>query len=94
MDFAQSLMRPQAQVVKQYVAQVIKGKWKQHEEIIDRISQQLVTTRDIEAFNTLLKDFYETGYHQSVEQHKAALESVGMRAEVITTPQPTKRIFK
>jgi hypothetical protein len=94
MDFSQSLMRPQAQVVKKYVAQVIKGKWKNHEEIIERISQQLVTTKDIEAFNTLLKDFYETGYFQAVEHHKAVLESVGVRAEVVNSPsQPVKRIF-
>lgn len=93
-----AFMHPQAKVLKDFVYQLIEGEWVNHEEILERISPQLVTEKDLDAAGSLFVAIYKAGFTKAIEEHRIEFEKVGIKpvvknAKVIFQKEEKPKIF-
>jgi len=71
---------PYNRAIKKYLIQAMPKKYTaQTDEIIDRITNQIVTKQDGEGLIRLLGDLYQAGYETSMESTQKALEKSGIK---------------
>lgn len=87
-------MNPYVPVARKFLYDLVPQKFKQHEEILERIILTLNHKKDIEGFLKLLADVYETGFNTSVEQHKSELTRLGLKVQIVASkPTEEQKIF-
>jgi len=68
---------------KKYLYEIIQERYtEKHDKLMERICHNLITEDDLTDFGKLLVDVYESGYFRAVEDHKDALENMGLKATV------------
>ena len=88
-----SLARPQAYVIKKYMFDLLQERYPKHDELLDRISSQLITKSDIEGFGNLVSDIYEVAYTKCAADHSEALSKKGYKATIVPGSPEGKKIF-
>lgn len=74
---------PKGHYLKKAMFEIIKERYGQNEEIIDRLSVTLMTEADMSRFIKLISDVYETAYLKAVQDHKEQLEKAGLVANIV-----------
>jgi hypothetical protein len=65
----------------------------ENEKFIDRMCNDLRLKEDMESFVKLVNDSYQMGFLLSVEQHKEALNKVGLKVNLVDNFENQKTIF-
>ena len=84
-SWVQMMSNPQGFVIKKYMAEILKDKFPIHQEILERLSINLVTANDLQAFGKLISDIYQTGYLKAINEHQELLNKLGYKVK-FTTP--------
>ena len=77
------LVNPKNNHIKKAMFQVLKERYAENENIIERIGASLITDGDSKAFFKLVADLYEMGYLKSVNDHREQLVKLGFIATVV-----------
>lgn len=81
------LSNPKSHYLKKIMFDILQERYSQNEDIIERLSVMLLTEKDLTSFVKLITDTYELGYIKSVNDHKSALEKIGLSATVVSPDQ-------
>jgi hypothetical protein len=81
-DLSGLYKNPKVGVVKKYMAEILKGRYPNNAEFIERIASLLVTDQDVSNFGTLIGNVFQTGYEKSVADHRAELAKHGITTTV------------
>ena len=65
--------------------EVLKERYAQNENIIERVGAHLVTEDDVKSFYKLITDVYEKAYLKAVQDHREQLEKAGFAARIVPT---------
>ena len=77
------LNNPRGHHLKKTMFDVLKERYAQNEQIIDRLGVTLLTEGDLNNFMKMVADIYESAYMKAVEDHKEQLQKAGLIARVI-----------
>ena len=73
---------PKLQTLRIWLGGVMGEQYKAHDDIIERISNSIVTNKDLENFSKLIGDLYQIAYHKAIEDNKKQLEQLGYTVEL------------
>jgi len=63
--------------VKKYLYEMLKEKYTNHQQIIERITSTIVTEKDVKDFGDFIATLYETAYMRAVNEYKGIIEKMG-----------------
>ena len=81
-SWVQMMSNPQGHVIKKYMAEILKDKFPPHQEILERISTNLITHGDMQAFGKLVSDIYQIGYLKAIAEHEEVLNRLGYKVKL------------
>jgi regulator of replication initiation timing len=85
-DFSNSLLNlvgnQKLQVLNQFFEKLVPSRLGEHQEIIQRISAQLTTEKDLKQFADLINDVYQNGYTKCFEHYREKLKHSGVEVRV------------
>ena len=64
------------------MAEILRGRYQDNVEIIDRISSTLATEKDLKDFAQLVGQIYQSAYEKSVNDHKEQLAKLGITTSI------------
>lgn len=79
---------PREHYLKKTMFQILKERYSQNEQIIERMGSALMVEADLTAFVKMMADVYEIAYMKAVSDHKDQLQKLGLMAKVV--PQKSK----
>jgi len=82
-EWMQHMTNPKVFVIKKYMFEILQQKFQEHEQIVERMANSLITEKDFEGFNKLVASIYETGYMKAVNDHKEQLAKLGLKVNVV-----------
>ena len=88
--FWSNFTNPKSTYIKKYLFEILKEKYAQNENIIERMTSQLVLDSDAQAFVKFIGDIFENGYLIASDQHREALSKMGMKINVTNASQENK----
>ena len=77
------MANPKSFTLKKWFAELLKGKFPPHENIIERVSMSLVTEKDLTDFGKLVAEVYEAGYLKAVNDYRAQFEKMGVKISIV-----------
>ena len=77
------LTNPRSHMIKKAMFEVLKERYSQNENIIERVGAHLVTDDDVKSFYKLITDVYEKAYLKAVQDHREQLEKAGLVARIV-----------
>lgn len=77
------MMNPRGFMLKQWFADILKDKFVDHQNIVERVATSLVTDKDVADFGALITKIYEAGYYKAIEDYKAQAEKSGVQITVV-----------
>ena len=77
------MMNPRAFTLKKWLLDMLKDKYAQHDNIVERISVSLTTDRDLEDFAKLMLQVYECAYMKAVSDYKSQAEKLGLNISIV-----------
>jgi hypothetical protein len=63
--------------------EVLKERYAQNEQIIDRMGVTLLTESDLNSFVKMIGDVYEMAYMRAVNDHREQLQKAGLVAKIV-----------
>lgn len=82
MKLDQLINNPRGMALKKFMFDLLKEKYGQHDDLLDRIASFLVTEKDLIAYSKMVSDIYEVGYHKAVADYKEQLADMGIGVTV------------
>jgi hypothetical protein len=76
------MANPRAFTLKKWFYELLKEKYPQHENIIERVAISLVTDHDLEAFGKLVMEVYGAAYYKAVDDYKSQAEKLGLKIRI------------
>lgn len=73
--------------IKKVLFDVLKERYANNEQIIERLGVTLMTERDIQDFMKLIGDVYELAYMKAVDDHREQLQKAGFVAKIVKPNQ-------
>ncbi len=64
------------------MADILKQKYNQNENIIDRVSSHMLIKKDAEDFMQLVSDIYQRGFADAVDGYKEQLAKLGYKVKI------------
>jgi|LakMenEpi03Aug12_release.lakeMendotaPanAssembly.Ray.scaffolds.fasta_scaffold233402_4 hypothetical protein len=83
MNWANYFSNPFSITIKKFLYEILKDRYLENEKFIERMCNDLRLKEDIENFVKLLNDAYQMGFLLSVEQHKEALNKLGLQVNLV-----------
>ena len=83
------MMNPKVHHVKKTMFDVLKERYAQNENVIERIAAAMVTEADLKSFFQLVTDIYESAYLKSVADHREQLGKMGLKATIVAETKST-----
>lgn len=74
---------PRGHYLKKTMFEVLKERYAQNEQIIERMGVTLLTESDLTAFVKMVGDIYEMAYLKAVNDHREQLQKAGLVARVV-----------
>ena len=81
-EFYQFMSNPRGFTLRRWFYDLVGPGYKEHEDVIDRVSSALTTDKDLKAFGSLITDVYRGGYVKAVSDYKGTLEGMGLSVSV------------
>ena len=88
-QFMHYFANPRVNSLKKVMFDVLKERFAQNEQIVDRIGHSLVTQEDMNQFLKLVTDVYEVAYLKAVNDHRGQLEKLGLEVTITSMPNQT-----
>ena len=82
-NWLQYMQNPRGYLLKKTMFEVLKERFSENEQIVERMGATLVTESDLNSFMKLVSDIYEIAYMKAVADHKEQLQKVGLVARVV-----------
>ena len=79
----QILSNPFSTGAKKVFYEILGQKYGKHESVIENITENVANEKQYQEFGKLILDVYEAGFFKAIEQHKAALEQYGLKANIV-----------
>lgn len=89
-NWMEFMSNPRSHYIKKSMFEVLKERYHQNEQIIDRLSVSLLTEGDCKSFLKMVSDIYEMAYLKSVNDHREQLEKAGLRAKIVPSKSEVK----
>ena len=86
----QSMINPYGVGFKKYMLSILQERYRQHEAIIEKLSELVHSEKDYTVMGQLVLAVFEAGFMKSVEQHRELLEKIGLKPTVIHKAQSEK----
>jgi hypothetical protein len=77
------MVNPKIHHVKKTMFEVLKERYAQNENIIERIGVAMATEGDLKAFFSLVTDIYELAYMKAVADHHEQLSKLGLAVNIV-----------
>jgi hypothetical protein len=74
---------PRGHYLKKTMFEVLKERYAQNEQIIDRMGVTLLTESDLNSFVKMIGDVYEMAYMRAVNDHREQLQKAGLVAKIV-----------
>lgn len=74
---------PRGHYLKKTMFEVLKERYAQNEQIIERMGVTLLTESDLNAFVKMIGDVYESAYMKAVNDHREQLQKAGLVARIV-----------
>lgn len=74
---------PRGHYLKKTMFEVLKERYAQNEQIIERMGVTLLTESDLNAFVKMIGDVYELAYMKAVNDHREQLQKAGLVARIV-----------
>jgi hypothetical protein len=81
------LANPRSNQLKKVMFEVLKERYSQNDQIIERVGASLLTESDTNSFLKLVTDIYETAYMKAVSDHREQLAKAGLVARIVPQNQ-------
>lgn len=81
-NLSQMLQNPKTMVLKKFMTEILGNKVLAYEDILIRMSVNLVTESDIKAFALMVNDILEVGYRKAVDDYKVQLKEIGIDVSI------------
>lgn len=95
MSWSNYFSNPFSITIKKFLYEILKERYIQNEKYIERICNELRLKEDMESFVKLISDAHQMGFLLAVEQHKEALEKVGLKVNFVDSSISEKdKIFQ
>ena len=86
-NWMQYMANPRGFAIKKFMFEVLREKYSDHEQLIERVSHGLTTDKDFDAFGKLVAVIYESGYLKAVNDYKGQLTKMGLKVTVVPERQ-------
>lgn len=80
--------------IKKFLYEILKERYVENEKFIDRMCNDLRLQEDMQNFVKLINDSYQMGFLLAVEQHKEALNKIGLNVNLSNNFENQKTIFQ
>jgi|APGre2960657404_1045060.scaffolds.fasta_scaffold00286_20 hypothetical protein len=90
MSWMNMMMNPKVHNLKKALFEILKERYAQNDNIIERVGASLVTDSDMKDFMTLVTSIYETAYMKCVNDHREQLKKAGLVANIVANNQFSK----
>lgn len=74
---------PRGHYLKKTMFEVLKERYAQNEQIIERMGTTLLTESDLNSFIKMIGDVYELAYMKAVNDHREQLQKAGLVARIV-----------
>lgn len=91
-NFINYMSNPKSFTLKKWFAELLKGDYPKHDQIIERVATSITTDKDLKEFGALVINIYETAYHKAVNDYKDQAEKLGIKISIVseeTTSSPS-----
>lgn len=65
--------------LKKLIFEITKDNYKNHEDILERMSSSLNTKKDYEQIISLITEIYRKGFDEAIKQQKDSLKNLGFK---------------
>ena len=76
---------PRGHYLKKTMFEVLKERYAQNEQVIERLGVALLTEGDLNAFLKMVGDIYEMAYMKAVNDHREQLQKAGLIAKIVSS---------
>lgn len=73
--------------LKKFMFDLLKEKYGQHEDLIERMAAYLVTEKDLLAYSKMVSDIHEVGYLKAIADYKEQLAEMGIGVTIGKTQE-------
>jgi len=74
---------PRGHYLRKAMFEVLKERYAQNEQIIERMGVTLLTESDLNSFIKMIGDVYEIAYMKAVNDHREQLQKAGLIARIV-----------
>lgn len=78
----QFMSNPLAMGMRKHFFDILQERYLNHQDIIDRVSSQIVTEKDFKELGELIAAIYEKAFLEAMDQQKALLEKHGLKVTI------------
>jgi len=76
------LSNPRSHYIKKSMFEILKERYGKNEQILERLSSQLIVEKDLKDFLAMIIDVYEIGFLKAVEDQKEQLKKLGLGVKI------------
>jgi len=88
-NYFQFMTNPKTFAIKKYMFEILHQKYPEHEQIVERMANSIMTEKDFTDFNKLVAAIYETGYLKAVNDYRDQLAKMGLKVSVVPEKKAT-----
>ena len=81
-NFAQLMQNPKSIAIRKFMHQILENKMSPYDELITRISYNLVTENDFKLFGDMMNDVLAVGYHKAIKDYQKQLNDLGLQVKL------------
>jgi hypothetical protein len=84
------MSNPKAFTLKKWLVELLKSRYMQHDNIVERVATALITEKDLTDFGAMITDLYEIAYQKAVSDCKEEFEKLGVTINIVPSSSSPK----
>lgn len=77
------LSNPYSLAIQKYLHQILGNRYAKYHELMQRMTHNVVTTKDATDYGQMLVEIYEVAYMKAVEDYRKTVEAHGFKIGII-----------
>ena len=90
-SWLRNLSNPLSWGVKKYMFEILQERYSRNEDVINKVSESVMSEKDYEAFGQLMVDVYEKGFSTALDQQKEQFEKLGINVNIVSPTSSEKK---
>jgi hypothetical protein len=90
-NWLKNLSNPLSWGMKKYMFELLQERYSENEDIITRISDNILSEKDYKACGKLMVDVYEKGFKEALRQQKEELQKMGLDVNIASPKVSEKK---